>query len=255
MILFKQSNKKCYIGYNYWIKLFHTSYSKYNAISFANSYSKSTGEPPRGRTKGGGCHISWQSTAALIGHMEGNPCSVELRTIKSDAVQDKNNFNRKMIQNGEYIMKDKYKSPTVNTLNNGLNMLCLKFSSIHDNNDEDSFDDDYSEALEDEEEVKIDDLFTGGNKDYERADNQDLEIDEDEDTVAAVAIESAPAHNPETGEIIKVVEYTPESVLEVIEVIEITDIGEPIIEEEIDNSDIEEVLNSDSVQIDIDIDD
>jgi len=245
--------QECYIGYNYWIKLFHTSYSKYNAISFANSYSKSTGEPPRGRTKGGGCHISWQSTAALIGHMEGNPCSVELRTIKSDAVQDKNNFNRKMIQNGEYIMKDKYKSPTVNTLNNGLNMLCLKFSSIHDNNDEDSFDNDYSEALEDEEEISIDDLFTGGNKEYERSDNQDLEIDEE--TVV-------PKHNLITGEIINdvvdVVDEVPDEVPTEIQIETPPEVINDVpidLNEEIDNSDIEEVLNSNSVQIDIDIDD
>ncbi len=126
-----------FIGYNYWIKLFHTSYSKYNAISFANNYSKSTGEPPRGRIKKGGCHISWQSTAAFIGHQEHNPASIELRTIKSDAIHDKNNFNLKMIQNGEYILKEKYRSQTVNVLNNSLNMLCLKFSSIYDTHDVD----------------------------------------------------------------------------------------------------------------------
>lgn len=187
--------QRVYFGKNYWIKLFHTSYSKYNAISFANSYSKSTGEPPRGRTKRGGCHISWQSTAALIGHKENNPCSKELRTIKSDAVQDKNNFNRKMIKDGYYIMKDKYKSPTVNTLNNGLNMLCLKFSSIHDNNTEDSFDEDYSEELLEAEEVSMDDLFTGKTKDYTRSDNLSLEIDDEED-------DEVINHDPETGEIL-----------------------------------------------------
>ena len=176
-------HQEVFFGQNYWIKLFHTSYSKYNAISFANSYSKSTGEPPRGRTKNGGCHISWQSTAALIGHKENNPCSVELRTIKSDAIQDKNNFNRKMIKDGFYVMKDKYKSPTVNTLNNGLNMLCLKFSSIHDNNSEDAFEERSITDAEIEEgeidEFNIDDLFTGKTKDYTRADNITLEIDEE----------------------------------------------------------------------------
>ena len=197
-----------FFGKNYWIKLFHTSYSKYNAISFANSYSKSTGEPPRGRTKNGGCHISWQSTAALIGHIENNPASKELRTIKSDAVQDKNNFNRKMIKDGKYVMKPKYKSPTVNTLNNGLNMLCLKFSSIYDSNSEESFEEDYSEAIEEIEEVAIDDLFTGGNTDYKREDNIDLVIDEEE----------VPKHNPVTGEV-KVVE-------EVEEVKEVKDVDE-----------------------------
>ena len=190
----QEVKQNVFFGQNYWIKLFHTSYSKYNAISFANSYSKSTGEPPRGRTKKGGCHISWQSTAALIGHKENNPCSVELRTIKSDAVEDKNNFNRKMIKDGKYVMKGKYKSPTVNTLNNGLNMLCLKFSSIHDNNADDSFGD-YTEEIEEDNEVivEMDDLFTGKTKDYHRADNLSLEIDEDEEVVP---------HNAVTGEII-----------------------------------------------------
>ena len=165
----QEVKQEVFFGQNYWIKLFHTSYSKYNAISFANNYSKSTGEPPRGRTKKGGCHISWQTTAALMGHKENNPCSVELRTIKSDAIQDKNNFNRKMIQDGKYIMKDKYKSPTVNTLNNSLNMLCLKFSSIYDNNSDESFEDrgvEETEETEETEEFNIDELFTGKPKDY-----------------------------------------------------------------------------------------
>ena len=185
-------DQEVYFGKNYWIKLFHTSHSKYNAIGFANSYSKSTGEPPRGRTKNGGCHISWQTTAALEGHKENNSASKELRTIKSDAVNDKTNFNRKMIKDGEYIMKDKYKSPTVNTLNNALNMLCLKFSSIYDNNDESSFD---SNVITQEAEVfNIDDLFTGVTSDYERSDNLDLVIDDEETSFK---------FDPETGEIIE----------------------------------------------------
>ena len=212
--LVQEVHQEVYFGKNYWIKLFHTSYSKYNAISFANSYSKSTGEPPRGRTKKGGCHISWQSTAALIGHKENNPCSKELRTIKSDAVQDKNNFNRKMIKDGKYVMKDKYRSPTVNTLNNGLNMLCLKFSSIYDNNTEDTFDD-YSEAIEEEVEVTMDDLFTGKTKDYIRSDNITLEIDEEE-----------LPHNPVTGEII-----VTETIKEVIEEIVEHDVEEDLADE------------------------
>lgn len=183
--------QEVYFGKNYWIKLFHTSYSKYNAIGQANSYSKSTGEPPRGRTKNGGCHISWQSTAALEGHKENNDASKELRTIKSDAVNDKTNFMRKMIKDGSYIMKDKYKSPTINTLNNGLNMLCLKFSTIYDNNDEASFG--KTEILQESEDFNIDELFTGKDSDYQRVDNNDLEIDEEEPLI----------FDPDTGEILK----------------------------------------------------
>jgi len=147
--------QEVFIGYNYWIKLFHTSLSKYNAIAFADSYSKTTGEPPRGRIKKGGCHISWQSTAALIGHQVNNPASIEFRTIKSDAVHDKNNFNRKMIQNGEYILKEKYRSQTVNVLNNSLNMMCLKFSSIYDSHEVD-----ITVDLDEEPDFEISDLFT-----------------------------------------------------------------------------------------------
>lgn len=189
-------NQEVFAGKNYWIKLFHTSNSKYNSISFANSYSKSTGEPPRGRTKNGGCHISWQSTAALIGHMENNPASKELRTIKSDAVQDKNNFSRKMIKDGFYTMKPKYKSQTVNTLNNGLNMLCLKFSGIVDNNDAESFiDRQLVEECEEPCAVTMDDLFIGSSKSYERQDNLDTEIDDESEVIP---------HDSVTGEILKI---------------------------------------------------
>lgn len=121
---------QAYIGKNYWIKLFHTSISKYNSISFASSYSKTTGEPPRGRSKDGGVHISWQTTAALEGHIENNPQSVELRTIKSDATQDKNIFIKKMIKDGTYILKPTYKSPTIGTINNSLKMLGMQFKTL-----------------------------------------------------------------------------------------------------------------------------
>ena len=208
----QEVKQNVYFGQNYWIKLFHTSNSKYNAISFANNYSKSTGEPPRGRTKGGGCHISWQSTAALIGHKEGNPCSIELRTIKSDAVQDKNNFNRKMVKDGFYVMKDKYKSPTVNTLNNGLNMLCLQFSSIHDNNSATSFGD-YSEEVFEEDDVEMSELFTGKTVDYERQDNLSLEIDEDEQRMQNVSKVKADIDGAETCSIVA----EPEKISEIVE--------------------------------------
>lgn len=192
----QEVHQEVFIGYNYWIKLFHTSYSKYNAISFANRYSKSTGEPPRGRTKGGGCHISWQSTAALIGHMENNPCSVELRTIKSDAIQDKNNFSRKMIKDGKYTMKNKYKSKTVNTLNNGLKMLGLKFSSIVDNNDAESFEDlqvdQEFEDVETSSSMKIEDLFS---------DDISEEVEQTDVSRAVEDEEEVVPHDPITGEV------------------------------------------------------
>jgi len=171
----EEVRQQSYIGYNYWIKLFHTAYSKYNAISFANSYSKSTGEPPRGRNNGGGGHISWQTLAALIGHKEGNAISKELRTIKSDAIYDKNNFNRKFIADGEYTMKGRYKSPTVRTLNNSLALLCLRFTDINDETHE-SFNEINPETIENS--IDISELLSGNSSDYTRTDNKDVAEDE-----------------------------------------------------------------------------
>ena len=114
-------------GMNYMVKLHHTSYSKHNAVSFTTSYSKITGQPVRGRKKGGGQHISWQSLAALLAHKEGNAVLKEFYTIKSDAIDEKENFLLKYIRDGEYYLKDKYNSVTKKTLNNSLKMFGMKF--------------------------------------------------------------------------------------------------------------------------------
>ncbi len=132
--------QQVFFGKNYWIKLFHTAYSKYNSIAFSNSYSKSTGEPPRGKKRKGGCHTSWQSGSGAEGHKEGNAFMKELNTIKSVAVKEKMNFKRKMIQSGEYIMKDKYESPVIKTLSNSLHMIGLKFENIETNRGDETYD-------------------------------------------------------------------------------------------------------------------
>ena len=116
-------------GWNYILKLHHTSNSKYNSVSFTTSYSKVTGQPVRGRKKNGGGHISWQSLAALLAHKENNAILKELYTIKSDALDEKRNFILKFIRDGEYHLKDNYYSVTKKTLNNALKILGMKFEN------------------------------------------------------------------------------------------------------------------------------
>lgn len=118
---------ECYYGENYLCKLYHTSNSKYNAIAFTNSYSKTTGQPTRGRKKQGGQHISWQTTAALLSHKSDNNILKELFTFKSDSMEDKESFLMKIIKDGEYIMKDRYESNTKKTINNALKMIGMEF--------------------------------------------------------------------------------------------------------------------------------
>jgi hypothetical protein len=120
-------NIDAFIGINYMLKLYHTSYSKYTAVSLANSYSKITGQPVRGRKKEGGQHISWQTLAALLGHKEKNGILKELYTIKSDApLKDKEKFLMEYITHGRYRMKPKYISLTKRAVNNALKILGMQ---------------------------------------------------------------------------------------------------------------------------------
>ena len=150
--------QEVYIGSNYWIKLFHTSNSKYNATGFTENHSKSTGQAARGRKNNGAHHMSWQSRVALEAHMENNPIAKELWTIKSDAIYDKNNYFRKMISTGTYVLKDKYKSATLNTLNKGLNLIGMKFSNIQDNSEYLDELEDFNSSEENLEDATIDEL-------------------------------------------------------------------------------------------------
>jgi len=116
-----------FIGTNYMLKLYHTSYSKFTAVSLANSYSKITGQPVRGRKKTGGQHISWQTLAALLGHKESNGILKELYTIKSDApLKDKEKFLMQYITHGQYKLKPKYTSLTKRAVNNALKILGMQ---------------------------------------------------------------------------------------------------------------------------------
>jgi DNA-directed RNA polymerase beta subunit len=120
---------EAFVGSNYMLKLYHTSFSKFTSVSLANSYSKITGQPTRGRKKQGGQHISWQTLAALLGHKEHNAVLKELYTIKSDApIKDKEKFLMQYITHGKYHLKPKYTSLTKRAVNNALKILGMEFN-------------------------------------------------------------------------------------------------------------------------------
>jgi len=119
---------KLQYGENYLIKLYHTSNSKYNAVSFANNYSKTTGQPAKGRKVEGGQHLSWQSTASLLSHHHNNAVLKELYTFKSDSQEDKETFLMKIIKDGKYNMKKKYQSVTKKTINTALKIIGMEFT-------------------------------------------------------------------------------------------------------------------------------
>jgi DNA-directed RNA polymerase beta subunit len=109
------------------LKLYHTAYSKFTSVSLANSYSKITGQPVRGRKRDGGQHISWQTLAALLGHKEHSGILKELYTIKSDApIKDKEKFLMQYITHGNYKLKPKYTSLTKRAVNNALKILGMQ---------------------------------------------------------------------------------------------------------------------------------
>ncbi len=119
---------EAFIGSNYLLKLYHTSFSKYTAVSLASSYSKITGQPARGRKKSGGQHVSWQTLAALLGHRENNGMLKELYSIKSDApLKEKEKFLMSYITEGEYNLKPKYVSLTKTAVNSALKVLGMSF--------------------------------------------------------------------------------------------------------------------------------
>jgi DNA-directed RNA polymerase beta subunit len=115
-------------GKNYYMKLFHTSWSKYNSVGFSSSYSRNTGQPARGRKNKGGGHVSWQTLASLLGYKANNAVLKEFYTIKSDvAISDKKIFLSTFVSEGMYFLKNKYFSQTKQALNNALKMIGMKF--------------------------------------------------------------------------------------------------------------------------------
>lgn len=118
-----------YFGDAYYLKLFHTSNSKYNAVSIARTYNRANGQPAKGRKKQGGQHISWMSIAADLGHCDHPSVSKELTTVKSDCIDNKDQFVLDKIYTGKYSLKESgYDSKTNEMLNHNLAaMFGMKF--------------------------------------------------------------------------------------------------------------------------------
>lgn len=116
---------------NYFMKLQHTSYSKFNSVGLASSYNASTGQPAKGKQKVGGVGYSWMSTAAFYGHVKNNNILKEFYTIKSDATyKEKIRFTSILMRGNEYVLKNKYISNTKNAVNNFLKLMGLTFDDI-----------------------------------------------------------------------------------------------------------------------------
>jgi DNA-directed RNA polymerase beta subunit len=129
----KSLNSEGYFGEAYYLKLFHTSYSKYNAVSMARKYNKANGQPARGRKDFGGQHKSWMTVAADRGHSDNSSIDYELSTIKSDCIEDKDKFFLQSVFTGKYHLQQKgYNSKTYEGLNHSLALVGMKF--VHQGN-------------------------------------------------------------------------------------------------------------------------
>lgn len=117
---------EAYIGYNYILQLHHTSESKFFFCNFSSGYKKSNGQPIKGRSNNGGLHFSWQSLNSLLSH-DANNVLKELYTIKSDAINDKQDYQLNKIVAGKYNLKNKYESYTKETIRSALKMIGLDF--------------------------------------------------------------------------------------------------------------------------------
>lgn len=112
---------EAFFGDSYYLKLFHTSNSKYNAVSIAKTYNRANGQPAKGRKKNGGQHTSWMTEAADLGHCDNSYIMKELRTIKSDCISNKDQFFLDKTYTGTYSMKTSgYDSKTNDMLNHNL---------------------------------------------------------------------------------------------------------------------------------------
>ena len=112
---------EAFFGDSYYLKLFHTSNSKYNAVSIAKTYNRANGQPAKGRKKNGGQHTSWMTEAADLGHCDNSYIMKELRTIKSDCINNKDQFFLDKTYTGQYSMKSNgYDSKTNDMLNHNL---------------------------------------------------------------------------------------------------------------------------------------
>lgn len=111
-----------FFGEMYYLKLFHTAYSKYNSTSVSNSFNANNGQPPRGRKKNGGCHVSWQTFSSGFGHNEKGNIIGEVWTLKSDCQSAKLSMITSIVFEGEYHLQDKYQSMTMENINHYLSL-------------------------------------------------------------------------------------------------------------------------------------
>lgn len=121
---------RAFFGKSYYLKLFHTADSKYNAVAQASTYNKTSGQPARGRKSKGGVHVSWQTENADCGHCDNSFIMTELRTIKSDCLEDKDIFLKEKTLNGKYYLQNSgMRSPTFNVLNDIMSLYGFTFVS------------------------------------------------------------------------------------------------------------------------------
>jgi DNA-directed RNA polymerase beta subunit len=123
---------------NIYLKLSHNSFSKHNAVGVNLRVNTSTGQSVTGRKSKGSSHISWMTTAGLLGHKQKSGGTLkELLTISADAnISDKLQALRQFIINGETHLKKKYKSRTFNYINQNMKFLGIEMETEDDNNDE-----------------------------------------------------------------------------------------------------------------------
>lgn len=118
---FEDIETEAFIGDSYYLKLFHTSNSKYNSVAIAKTYNRANGQPAKGRKKNGGQHTSWMTVAADLGHSDNSYIMKELGTIKSDCISNKDQFFLDKTYTGHYSMKSGgYDSKTNDMLNHNL---------------------------------------------------------------------------------------------------------------------------------------
>ena len=124
---------KSFFGYSYYLKLFHTAFSKYNSVGLASRYNKTSNQPARGRKAKGGVHISWQSVAADRGHSDDSKIAPELLSVKADCLTDKNNFIDEITYTGEYYLKESgIKSKTHTVLTHIASIMGIVFDYSND---------------------------------------------------------------------------------------------------------------------------
>jgi len=172
---------------NYFIKLQHTSESKFNSVSFASSYNASTGQPIKGKKRNGGGHMSWMSNFAFCGQVVNSKIKQELYTIKSDATfKEKTRFSSILMSGKKYYLKDHYESLTKNAINVSLKLMALVFKNnnekepipekIEDYELNDLFDDEPSLGLIEDNEFKKLDTIIGSMEDN-KVEKVDLNYD------------------------------------------------------------------------------